>query len=86
MKLTRSDFKVGMRVEYVSGQYGTSESNPLKGTRHHCLGTVTDIDVSIYVAWDNGTHNDYSPSALEIVHDNNPNYLFKVRKKKCRVY
>jgi hypothetical protein len=82
MKLTTRDFNIGMRVEYVSGQYGASENNPLKGTKYHCLGTVTGRDVSVYVDWDNGTHNDYSASALEIIHDNNPNYLFKIRKKK----
>jgi len=82
MNSSRELFKAGMRVEYVSGQYGVSESNPLKGTKHHCVGTVTGVDSSVYVDWDNGTSNDYSPSALAIVHNNNPNYLFKLRKSK----
>ena len=88
-------FENGDRVYYVSGKHFLQESNPLKGSKFECEGTVTspgtyshERQFSIRVGWDNGTGNTYNDGDLELISTynklgcNNPNRVFQLRKGK----
>ena len=78
-------FNVDDRVHYISGRFGSTHSNPLKGGDYECEGTVTSIDYDLLVKWDNGGRNAYGTKDLEHVHVlkfTNPNTLWKTRRRK----
>ncbi len=56
-------FKLGDRVKYMSGEYGSSPSNPLFNGKWNCCGTVVFIISTrrcpVRVDWDNKESNVY---------------------------
>ena len=80
-----SHFKPGTRVYYVSGKYGSSSVNPLKGSNYECAGTISNIQGNLIgVDWDNSSHNTYGSADLLPVEDSNssdPNLKFRIHKR-----
>lgn len=78
-------FSVDDRVYYASGRFGSSGTNPCKGSDYACAGTVTSIDLSnISVEWDNGYNNIYNSVDLEMTHrfeTGDPNLSWKRMKQ-----
>jgi len=81
-------FSIDDRVSYVSGRYGSTHSNPLKGGDYECEGTVTSANfnnnnINISVDWDNGEYNVYSKEDLEhacVLKSSDPNKLWRKEK------
>ena len=63
----KTNFEVGDRVIYTSGEHGTGKHNPLWGSHDECEGTVMTEEVYtwIQVKWDNGAQNSYHHDDLE---------------------
>ena len=72
MTQTKKEFRVGDRVWYTSGKHKAGKSDPLKGTKYECVGTIifihTDMspadDYPINVQWDNHRTNAYKEEDL----------------------
>lgn len=69
------DLKCGDRVVLVARDkirdklYRLSDSNPLAGTKHECVGTITEVyHHTAEVDWDNGTCNTYVNYDLAIIY------------------
>jgi len=79
-------FNAGNRVYYISGRFGNTHSNPLKGGNYECEGTVTSTGyLDISVKWDNGDYNTYGAADLEHVYvlkSTDPNKLWEARRKR----
>jgi hypothetical protein len=83
-------FSNGDRVYYTSKAHGSSNNNPLIGSRWECAGTVDhpeDKYGHVTVNWDNGSHNSYSAKDLQYAKPGdtftpNPNTAFRMRKRK----
>jgi len=60
------DFALGMKVCYVSNEYGDRPSNPLWGGLHgFIIGEVVETGWGdIGVDWETGHHNSYDPDDL----------------------
>lgn len=85
------EFKVGGRVALINNLYGDSNSNPVwGGKKGHIVGTVDNIlsrfpPMFIGVMWDNGIHNSYYSTVLNLVpgrKSNEPNLTFKLKNRK----
>jgi len=65
----KTNFEVGDRVIYTSGEHGTGKHNPLWGSYDECEGTVMteEVETWVQVKWDNGTENSYHDDDLEFV-------------------
>lgn len=68
-------FKIGDKVKYVGVRYSDSKSNPRWGGLHGKISgrvfTISDIDFSMSVVWDNGMKNGaYSAYDLELINNN----------------
>ena len=79
-------FNKGDIVYYVSGKYGATRSNPLKGSKYECQGAVSYISPGgLGVKWDNNTTNSYINSDIELAIDldkDDPNLKWANKKKR----
>lgn len=73
-------FKIGNRVKYTSRSWADERVNPAWGGRYgQVKGTVDYVSLSseaISVAWDNGTHNSYDNTDLELIGEQEQLNLF----------
>ncbi len=73
----------------VSNRHGQGNSDPVRGSRFQCVGTVVsrslDSDGPLRVKWDNDHENIYRSKDLLIYSDKemreNPNFTFKRQRK-----
>jgi hypothetical protein len=70
-----NEFKVGSKVWYVSGHYGSGDSNPLHTDFPDITGEIIRINLTdgcpLGVCWSNGKTNDYREVDLELITNKN---------------
>jgi hypothetical protein len=85
--------KVGDRVIFYENKhnYSIGRSNPVYGSKHFCIGTITETGGGITGSWDNGSGNGYEPDDLileskfaDMIKNQkvNPNLSFKYGRKR----
>ncbi len=78
------------RVILIGTSYAPTTSNPSQHSKYACIGTISGEGPTkkfpFSVTWDNGSGNSYKIEDLQACEDevaeNNPNFTFKLRRKK----